>query len=81
MSGKPFTGGRTERLDEVQVVVRGHCRTVPQIRCQQRQFGLDIGAHSVPAQQRIYGKAVPKVMDPWRSSFRGDNTALLEEGP
>jgi hypothetical protein len=78
MSGKPFTSGRTERLDEVQVVVRGHCRTVPKIGGQQRQFGPDIGAYSVPAQQRIYGETVPKVMDPWRSSFRGDNTALLE---
>ena len=81
MIREPFTGRRAERFDEVQVVMRRHCRTVPQVGRQQGQLGLDIGAGSVPAQQGIHGETMPKIVDPWRLSFRGDNAAFLKQRP
>jgi hypothetical protein len=49
-----------------------------QVGGEQRQFGFDIGASPIPSQQSIHGKTVPKVMNPWRLSFRGDDAAFLK---
>jgi hypothetical protein len=51
---------------------------MPQVGGQQGQFGFDIGAGSVPAQQSIHGKTVPKIVNPWQLSFRGDDAAFLK---
>ena len=48
--------------------MRRYRRTVPQVGRQQGQFGLDIGAGSVPAQQGIHSEAMPKIVDPWQAS-------------
>ena len=48
---------------------------------QQRQFGIDIGAYPIPAQQCIHGEAVTSVMDPWQLSFGGQDAALSKKRP
>jgi hypothetical protein len=58
MLRESLTGGKAERLDEMQVIVRRHCRAMSQVGRQQGQFGIDIGAGPVPAQQSIYGKTM-----------------------
>ena len=79
MIREPFAGGGAERLDEVQVIMRRYRRAVAQIGRQQRQFGLDIGTRSIPAQQGIDSEAVTKIVNPWQLPFRCDDTALLEQ--
>ena len=49
-------------------------------RWQQGELGFDICACSVPAQESIHGKTVPKVLNPWRLSFGSDDTAFLKQG-
>jgi len=76
MIREPLAGRGAERFDEVQVIMRRHYRTVPQIGCKQGQLGIDIGARSVPAQQSVNGEAMPKIVDSRRLPFRGDNAAF-----
>jgi hypothetical protein len=80
MIREPLAGRSAERFDEVQVIVRGYHRAVPQVGCQQRQLGFDIGAGPVPAQQGVYSKAMSKVVNPWQPAFRGDDAAFLKQG-
>jgi hypothetical protein len=51
---------------------------MPQVGGQQGQFSVDIGAGSVPSQQSIHGKTMPKIMNPWQLSFRGNDAAFLK---
>jgi hypothetical protein len=51
-----------------------------QVGGQQGQLRFDICACSVPAQESIHGKTVPKVVNPWQLSFGSDDTALLKQG-
>jgi len=53
---------------------------VPQVGGQQRQFGLDIGAGSVPSQEGIHSEAMPQIVDSWRFPLRCDNAAFLQQG-
>ena len=63
MIREPLAGRGAERFDEVQVMMRRYGRAVPQVGRQQGQFGLNIGAGSVPAQQGIDSETVPKIVD------------------
>jgi len=58
MIREPLAGRGAQGLDEVQVIMRGHCRTVSQVGRQQWQLGFDIDASSVPTQQGIDREAV-----------------------
>ena len=80
MIREPLAGRGAERFDEVQVIMRRYGRAVPQVGRQQRQFGFDIGAGSVPAQQGIHSEAVSKVVNPWQLAFSGDDAAVFEAG-
>src|SRR5262249_47175126 len=57
-----------------------YSRAVPQVGCQQRQFGFDIGVGSVPAQQGVHSKAMSKVVNAWQLTFRGDDATFLKQG-
>ena len=81
VAGESFACSRPERLDPVQVIVGGGHGSVPHIGGQQRELGLNLGALPIPAQQSIHGKAVTKIMNPRQPPLRGEDGALLEEGP
>ena len=76
---EPFAGRGAERFDEVQVIMRRYHRAVPQVGCQQRQLGFDIGAGPVPAQQSVHSEAMSKIVNPWQAAFRGDDAAFLKQ--
>jgi hypothetical protein len=61
--GKPFTCGRSQGFDEVEIVVSRKGRTVPQVGGQQWQLGFDVSAFPIPAHERIYREAVSKIVD------------------
>jgi hypothetical protein len=54
---------------------------MPEVSRQQRQLVSDIKASPVPAQQCVYGEAVPKIMNSRQLSFCRDNAAFLEQRP
>jgi len=57
--GKPFTCGRSQGFDEVEIVVSRKGRAVPQVGGKQWQLGFDVSAFPIPAHERIHREAVP----------------------
>ncbi len=79
MIGEPFTRRGPEWLDEVQVVMSGHSRAVPQVGRQHWQFGLDVGSGPIPSQQGIDGEAVAEIVNPrWLAVWRADAAPLKQ---
>src|SRR5215471_730973 len=81
VSGEPFTGGRSERLNPVQVIVGGYYGNVSHVGSQERELSRDIRALPIPAQQRIHGKGMAKIMDSGELPFSGKDRALSEDRP
>jgi hypothetical protein len=53
-----------EVLGHVEVHLRAGDADVAQVRCQQRQLGVEIFACAIPGQEPQYGEGVPQVVQP-----------------
>jgi hypothetical protein len=51
---------------------------VSQIGCQQRQFGFDIGASSVPPKEGIHREGMAEIMDSRQAPLGSQDGTLFE---